>query len=246
MCATPAPIDRPSSMLPPTDFLLQPCLYAPFSPSSFYLRTSIFFLLFSSRFSMPPPSATLHSPCLSPVLSFPPSPFLSCFPQVRGCSSCPPADQGRGTGIEERHGPWAAGPGAAELLQPPAVMERAVSVIVVLAWQRWEEGGRGWGGGAGNGKGFETSTAPLCFHLLQFIWCPVEFMILPPAKSCCVSSHRVPSSRVIDQLVCSSTTSKGIMSKAKLSPSNSFRNTDYLSFASGKTVSIHSKSPWWS
>lgn len=146
MCATPAPIDRPS-MLPLTAFLLQPCLYASFSPSSFYLKTSIFFLLFSSRFSMPPPSATLHSPCLSPVLSFPLSPFLSCYSQVRGCSSCPPADQGRGTGIEERHGPWAAGPGAAELLQPPAVMERAVSIIVVLAWQRWEEGGRGWGGG---------------------------------------------------------------------------------------------------
>lgn len=100
--------------------------------------------------------------------------------------------------------------------------------------------------GMWGGKGFETSTAPLSFHLLQFIWCPVEFMILPPAKSCCISSHRVPSSRVIDQLACSLTTSKGIMSKAKLSPSNSFKKTDYLSFASGKTVSIHSKSPWWS
>lgn len=100
--------------------------------------------------------------------------------------------------------------------------------------------------GGGGGKGFEPSTAPLCFHLLQFIWCPVEFMILPPARSCCISSHRVPSSRVIDQLACSLTTSKSVRSKAKLSPSNRFRKTDYLSFKSGKTVSIHSKSPWWS
>lgn len=109
VCAIPAPIDRPSSMLPPVAFLLQACLCAPFSPSSFYLRTSIFS-------AIPPPAATLHSPCLPPTLSSPLSPFLFCFSQLRGRSSCPLADQGGGTGIKERHDPWAAGPGAAELL----------------------------------------------------------------------------------------------------------------------------------
>lgn len=38
------------------------------------------------------------------------------------------------------------------------------------------------------GKRLETSAVPLSFHP-QFIWCPVEFMIFPPAKGCCISSQ---------------------------------------------------------
>lgn len=97
------------------------------------------------------------------------------------------------------------------------------------------------------GKGLETSAAPLSFHLLWFVWCPVEFMILPPPKGCCISSHRVPSSQVIDlvsfgQLACPLTTSNGLMSNNNLSPSNRFGKTDYLCFTSGETVQIQSKS----
>lgn len=33
------------------------------------------------------------------------------------------------------------------LLSPGELMERAVRIIVVLAWQRWVGGGRGWGEG---------------------------------------------------------------------------------------------------
>jgi len=108
------------------------------------------------------------------------------------------------------------------------------TLIAVLAWQRREGRGRGWGG-----KDLK----------LQFIWSPVEFVILPPAKGCCISSHRVLPSWVIklgvidlawfSQLLCPLATSKGLMSNSKLSPSNRFGKTDYLCFTSGKKCWSH-------
>ena len=120
-------------------------------------------------------------------------------------------------------------------------MERAVTPVL-LCWHG--KGGREEAGDGG--RDLKLQLPPLSFHLLRFIWRPVEFMILPPAKGCCISSHRVPSSWVIDlvsfgQLVCPLTTSKGLMSNNKLSPSNRFGKTDYLCFTSGETVSIQSK-----
>lgn len=69
-----------------------------------------FLCLLSSSFSIPPHTATLHSLCLPPTLSFPCITNSLCFPR-RGATQA--ADQGGGTGMRERNSPWAAGPGAA-------------------------------------------------------------------------------------------------------------------------------------
>lgn len=69
-CATPAPIDRPSSMLPPAAFLLQARLCASFSLSS--IRTSIFSFCSAPDF----PSHPLLQPSVPPA-SLQPCPCLS-------------------------------------------------------------------------------------------------------------------------------------------------------------------------
>lgn len=92
----------------------------------------------------------------------------------------------------------------------------------------WEEAGDG-------GKGLEVAAAPLSFHCLWFIWCPVEFTTPPPLQGAVVLQVGAPASWVLDltsfsQLACPLATSKGLISNNKLCPSNRFGHSDYLLF----------------
>lgn len=101
------------------------------------------------------------------------------------------------------------------------------------------------------GKGLETSAAPLSFYLLQFIWCPVEFMILPPCKgllyfksqSAVQLGDRLP---VLRPASLPFKNLKGLMSNNDLSPSNRFGKTYYLCSTSAETVLTQSKPLWQS
>lgn len=100
--------------------------------------------------------------------------------------------------------------------------------------------------GLGWGETYLKLQLPLCVFTSSSLSVPCGIYDPPPCQELLCFKPQSAFQRVTDQLACSLTTLKGLMSKAKFSPSNSFRKTDYLSFNSGKRVSIHSKSLWWS
>lgn len=239
----PAPIDRPSAMLPSAAFLFQACLWAPFSPSSFYLGTSIFSFCSAPDF----PSYLLLQSTMSPA-SFQPCPSFyhpssSVFPSWEAAQAVHLLTKGEEQ--ELRRGTiWSMGSRtwcSRAPLAPSSDGEDCQSYCcVAMAKVGVTRQGMGWGG-----MDLKLQL-PLCVFTSSSLSVPFGIYDPPPCQELLCFKPQSAFQRVTDQLACSLTTLKGLMSKAKFSPSNSFRKTDYLSFTSGKTVSIHSKSPWWS